>query len=414
LGPRQVGAGTFSTWTIAAERIYFAEGTGMWYWEGFIAGPTSSNKQIITSCTAGIENLVGDHVCWPPGGNPILVCGDRPFWPVPVQPIGTTGLPGYGPNYASALREGSALDWASGDPSFIVGSCNISYSPSNGPWNGSNSNGGAVGSWTPFATSLPFSGGAFVAAASSTNFIIGDISAGVDYTTDGGNTWDPCTGIPSGVWQTSNSQYNRAVQGCADRVNIGTFYLHRFGTVYKSTNQGAAFSQVYSGLGTNSEGYYNSQIEAVPGNAGHLFFTQGLEGSTTTSIASVVSSHPTSARFFFSANGASAWSALPNVREVLFFGIGAAMPGGNGYPSIFICGWVNQGSSYQYGFWRGDNFNPSTLAITWNFLGAYPRGWIDNPTALAGDPNQWGRCIAMFQGSSAAIYQVGGQPNNWP
>ena len=64
----------------------------------------------------------------------------------------------------------------------------------------------------------------------------------------------------------------------ADRVQPNTFYIYYVGDstsgVYKSTNGGTTWTKVYNGE-ISPFSSYNSKIEAVPGQAGDLFFTGG-------------------------------------------------------------------------------------------------------------------------------------------
>src|SRR6185312_13824609 len=74
----------------------------------------------------------------------------------------------------------------------------------------------------------------------------------------------------------------------ADRVLSNTFYLYDPGHgMYESTNGGASWNLVFSGnngFGSQFNGYitpfstYNNELMSVPGEAGNLFFTGGLQG----------------------------------------------------------------------------------------------------------------------------------------
>jgi photosystem II stability/assembly factor-like uncharacterized protein len=99
--------------------------------------------------------------------------------------------------------------------------------------------------------------------------------------------------------------------------------------VFKSTDGGATWTKVFNGE-ISPWSLVNSRIEAVPGQAGNLFFTGGPQGGTG-------AIHPAGEGFFQSTDGGATWTAVPNVLEVTTFGFGAsATPGG--YPSIYILG----------------------------------------------------------------------------
>jgi photosystem II stability/assembly factor-like uncharacterized protein len=107
-----------------------------------------------------------------------------------------------------------------------------------------------------------------------------------------------------------------------------TFYMYYSG-VFKSTDGGATWTKVFNGE-ISPWSLVNSRIEAVPGQAGNLFFTGGPQGGTG-------AIHPAGEGFFQSTDGGATWTAVPNVLEVTTFGFGAsATPGG--YPSIYILG----------------------------------------------------------------------------
>ena len=67
----------------------------------------------------------------------------------------------------------------------------------------------------------------------------------------------------------------------ADRVLSNTFYLYYNGTggpdgVYETTNGGATWTQKSNGL-ISSGSTFNVELASVPGEAGNLFFTGGLQ-----------------------------------------------------------------------------------------------------------------------------------------
>jgi hypothetical protein len=214
------------------------------------------------------------------------------------------------------------------------------------------------------------------------------------YTLNQGATWTAIT-LP-GVSSWAGFDYvfylvQRPVT--ADRVNANTFYLYFGGHgVFKTTNGGATWTNVYSGNGgyiESSAAYagFNSTLSSVPGNAGHLFYTSGpMTGSTATS--------PVNNPLYRSTNGGATWTAVSNVVAVSCFGFGAAAPG-QSYPAIYIVGYVNN----VYGIWQSaDN------ATTWSNIGTYPLGELDPISTISGDPNNYGVVYVGFSGGGGYAY----------
>ena len=102
----------------------------------------------------------------------------------------------------------------------------------------------------------------------------------------------------------------------------------------------------------------NALLKAVPGKAGHLFFTAGaVTGGNGPGV------NPDDTSFMRSTDGGVTWTAVTGVKEVTAFGFG-----GGDYPAIVLAGWVNG----DYGIWRStDN------AKIWVQVGDYPLGSLD-------------------------------------
>jgi len=334
----------------------------------------------------GIENLCASAIIAPPGGSPILASEDRPFIEITdLNSFPTT----YGPVASNQIVAGWSVDYASSTPSFVVGIADY--------WgveeSGYSTNGGAT--WTKFATELPGAGSSYIggtiAASTTQNFIWAPADGNQPYyTLNGGQTWNPITlpGISS--WSGFDwAYYLRARTVTADRVLANTFYLYYAGTgVFESTNGGQTWTEVHAG-GLAPYDSLNAEIMAVPGQAGNLFWTGGIQGNGAT---------PQSwAGFYFSSDQGKTWTAVPNVCEVFCFGFGAAAPGQT-YPSIYIVGYVNS----VFGIWQSTNKGQS-----WTQIGTQPAGELDQIVAISGDPNVFGRVYVGFSGGGYA-YLSGG------
>jgi hypothetical protein len=88
-----------------------------------------------------------------------------------------------------------------------------------------------------------------------------------------------------------------------------------------------------------------------------------------------------------------------NVESALDVGFGVPKSA-NTYPSVYIAGWVNQGSGYIYGIWRSDN-----QCSTWTNIDTWPNNSIDLITTITGDPNSWNKVYYGFSGSGYVVKQ---------
>lgn len=349
-------------------RLYIAEGIGVW-WADW---PKTYSPFVYHSQSLGIEELVANDILAPPGGRPITASWDRPFF----YSDNPDKFPSkYGP-IDGAFAGGWGLDYASSDPSFIVGVANWGATDISGY----STDGGQT--WTQFAAKPPWRLGGCIAAATPLNFVWVSGNNGLPYyTKDGGKTWKLAEGLPTDGWIFSAYLKRRIV--VADRVQIGTFYIYNFGHgLYKSTDGGAHWSLVYWGEISPSSAY-NARLRATPGRVGHLWFTAG--GQTT--------KHPFSRGYFKrSTDGGETWWEVPHVREVLDFGFGKPTTL-DGYPVIYIAGWVDG----VYGIWRSED-----AAGSWTKIGQYPNDNIDTITAVNGDMNRYGTAYVGFNGSGFA------------
>ena len=373
-----------------SSRLYFSEGIGVYY----TASPGSPSAWI--SQTAGIENMVGVKLVSSPGGSLNTVEYDRPTFHItdPTVYPSTQG-PNNNSTGSSAVLAGWDEDYATTNTSYLALYAN---------WQGNDvsaysNNGGST--WTLFPSHPNLTGTSTgegsIAVSTPTNSVIaqgfgtagGGTAGTIYYTTNNGTSWNIATvaGGNGGWGGAGNILLNRHVV-CADRVTSGTFYAYGGTTkgVYKSTDGGINWSRVHTGALNIFDGF-NTIMRCVPGNAGHLFWTGGNVGGST------------SGSFYRSTDGGATWTALPNVLEVYAFGFGApSTPGA--YPAVYIFGWV----SGTPGIYRSDNADQATP--TWTQLGsdAFPLGSNDLITWVEGDANTFNRAYVSFRGSSFAYW----------
>jgi photosystem II stability/assembly factor-like uncharacterized protein len=369
-----------------SNKLYFAEGIGVWYTNP----PTRYTPITWTSESAAIEQLVTNWVVSPPGGAPVFSFWDRPvFYGGNSNEYPST----HGVNNAHALIMGWSVDWASSDPSTIVCLCNFEKNDTSGY----SRDGGRT--WSTFAQVPPSSSGAIyggcIAASTPTNFLWVQSNHGNPYfTTDRGNTWNQISipGIPTKGSTGWGFAYYLDRQNCAaDRVKANTFYMYNDGSgsavtegIYTSTDGGATW------IHTSSPRFgaaFNVQMRSVPGQAGHLFFTAGVQSPP----------HPASQRFYRSMDGGTTWSAVADVKEVFAFGFGKAALTGS-YPAIFIFGWVKN----IMGIWRSDD-----NALTWTQVSdGFPLGNFNQIKTIEGDSNRYGTVYVGFGGSGFVYGQL--------
>lgn len=369
------------------DQLWFAEGIGVW--------ETSANAEfdddpslVYASRTAGIEELVANHIVAPPGGKPLVASWDRPVFRIDDPDRYPSR---HGPDNAHAIVMGWALDYAPGEPGYVAGLFNW--------WgvevSGFSRDGGR--SWTPFASYPPLTsagkiGGSLAVSAPSNLVWVPSNNGQPYYTRDGGATWLPAEvpGAPTSGetgWGFAFFLYRHIV--AADRVTPGTFYLYNTPRgLYRSSDGGVSWTLVHAGeIAPWSGG--NATLLAMPGRAGRLFFTSGPQGSPT---------HPTDNPLMRSVDGGETWTPVPGVLEAQVIGFGK---GTGANPALLVVGWVKG----QYGVWRSDDD-----AATWTRLGDFPLGILAPISAIAGDGDDPGKVYVGFHGAGYAVFGRDGAP----
>lgn len=375
------------------DRIWFAEGIGVWYTD-LPNTKTPSREIVFHSQSAGIEQLVANQVLAPPGGKPILASWDRPIFSIDNPDVFPSR---HGPDNQNGIVMGWALDYATSNPSFVVGLVNWG----NIEKSGYSADGGRT--WSPFLAHPPAVAkgklGGSVAASTPANIIWAPSNNSTPYyTKDGGRTWSSVSidGVPSiGETGWGWAHYLKRRIAAADRSKEGTFYLYNYlKGLYLSTDGGSQWTRVYGKEIAPFSGF-NASLESVPGQAGHLFFTSGSQGGPN-------DPHPAPSPFMRSINGGAVWTAVPNVLEVRAFGFGKAS---GSYPAIFIVGWVKR----EYGLWRSDDD-----ARSWTKIGDFPLGSLDQVVTLDGDKDVYGRVYVGFNGSGYAYGSLSSAQTSQP
>ena len=366
---------------LVSNKLWQSAGVGVWYTDVPASGLTWRTPVVWNDQSVGIEQLVTNQVLAPPEGHPILASWDRPFFYI-ADPDAYPST--YGPVNGS-FAAGWSVDYASSDPSFIVGIADW--------WgveeSGYSTTGGKT--WTPFktypATLANGKIGGSIAASTPANIVWAPSNNAIPaFTIDGGVTWRPVSivNVPTtGDTGWGSAYYLRRRIVTADRVTPRTFYMYNYlRGLYRSSDGGVTWFLVHAHE-IAPWSTFNAKLESVPGHAGELFFTSGPQGGPK-------DRHPAESPLMRSINGGVLWSAVPGVLEVSAFGFGKAL---TIYPAIYIVGWVHG----TYGLWRSDD-----NAQSWVQISDFPLGSLDSVTTIEGDKNVYGRVYLGFGGSGSA------------
>lgn len=351
----------------------------------------------------GIEMLCCHCAIKPPGGNLIVGVHDQGIFTVKSltrfvnkqgAPASPTDTIGNGGKHPTLIQPCTQLDYAADDPNWIAALHHGGFwsGTITNPHNGYSTDGGDTWNlWPTAPPNKPYAagGGSMTVGKKNNVILLWNANAFPVYTKDGGTTWAnlPLPGLPAGgtengfEWQGNGYFLNKHLIDY-DAV-LDAFFLFNYGPptapslkgIWKSTDKGDTWTQVYSG--SPSPNYvYNVHLRCVPGQGGHLFFTAGL-GFTET--------------LYRSTDGGVSWSACTGIAAVSDLAFGKAPPGLS-YPTIFFWGTVGG----VYGLYRSDD-NLATTVL----LGSHPGNWLDYPAFVQGDPDVYGRCFIGFSGSGA-------------
>ena len=372
-------------WTAAGMGVFRADATGgaaVLAWE---------------SQSRGIEELVANDVIQVPGHAPLFGGWD---FGVHVKNDLNAWSTTFGPN-ERFLMSVQQMDWSPADRDFVVtnasdqrtGCCS---EDGNAVMAGTSHDDGQT--WRKFV-SLPtppgtqdsdpwrMSFGTIAVAADDPKNIVWAPAYNRQpfVTADEGASWQPVV-LPGAMNDTPGSfehpWYQRKTLA-ADKVAPHTFYLFNSGAppnvalggLWRSSDGGKGWASVYPGAiapGADAA----AKLRAVPGHAGHLFFTADNPESTDTGLRR-------------SRDGGESWTVVPAVTRVDDVAFGKAAKGA-GYPAIYISGRVNG----VYGIWRSVDD-----AATWQQLTDFPVATLDQVTALGADPDVFGRVYIGYKGS---------------
>ncbi len=376
---------------VRPDRVWVGHGVGVFHAD--ISG--GDTHLAWTSQARGIEELVANDVVQTPGQAPLFAAWD---FGIHVKHDLNAYSTRFGPDrYFIAAQQ---IDWTPADPKFLVTNASDTRTTccsedGNAVMAGYSTDGG--NSWTKFA-SLPTPPGTRSDDPWRMSFGTIAVSSGDPdnivwapaynrapfFTKDRGKTWEQVN-LPGAVGDTYGSFQQPWFQRktlAADKAEPGVFYLVHSGEapnealagLWRSGDGGAGWEHVFAGeIAPMSN--MAAKLRAVPGKAGHLFFTSAVAGGETALRRSQ--------------DGGRTWSLVPYVRRVDDIGFGKAAAGSS-YPTIFISGQV----AGTYGVWRSVDGGAN-----WHKLVDFPVGTLDQVTAVAGDPNVFGRVYLGYKGS---------------
>ena len=172
------------------------------------------------------------------------------------------------------------------------------------------------------------------------------------YTTDNGNSWNKCNGLPSGANVIS------------DRVNENKFYGLVNGDFYVSTDGAETFTKTASSLPESAK------LKAVPDKEGNIWIAGGNDG------------------VFFSNDSGKTFTKLDNIESAETIGYGKAKAGSD-YPAIYTNARVNG----IKGFFRSDD-----CGKTWTRINDDKNQFGAANADISGDPNIYGRVYIATNG----------------
>lgn len=350
------------------------------------------------SQTRGIEELVSNEMIAPTGGAPVFAVWDFGIHTKPdLDAFSTT----WGPE-PRALISTQQVDWSVTNPRFIVTNASdtrVGCCAEDGKsvLAGYSEDGGVT--WTRFPT-LPvppgtkpgdpwaMAFGTIAVSSSDPDNIVWEPSFNRSpfYTLDRGKTWNrvvlagehlPFTGSHSAPHLARRTLV-------ADRAVGGRFYLLHSGEwgnkalqgVWRTDDDGRSWRKVFTGEVAPMSGFA-AKLRAVPGKAGHLFFSSSLLGTGGDT------------RLRRSVDGGATWTTLDRITEVDDIAFGKAAPGA-AYPAIYVSGQIDG----QYGLWRSLDD-----AAHWQRISVYPMGRVDQVSVLGADLDRFGRVYVGFVGS---------------
>lgn len=378
---------------VHSDKLWVAAGTGVFH----AALPATPLPLTWESQSRGIEELVANDIIQPDGYAPMFASWD---FGIHVKSNLDSFSTTFGPKERVVIAA-QQIAWSRSQPSFIVTNAsdtrmNCCTEDGDTILAGYSRDAGAT--WAKFQT-LPTPpgtsandpwrmsfGSIAVAAGDPANIIwMPSFNRTPFYTMDAGQTWIRVI-LPGerGPNTGSHAKYNYSRKVLvADTVEPKTFYLVHSGNdanaaiqgLWVTKDGGRNWTRSFVGEIAPSSGHA-AKLRAVPGHAGHLFFTSAVAGGPDT-------------RLRHSTDGGRSWKTLATIDRVDDLAFGKAAQG-SAYPSIYLAGRIKA----KFGLWRSVD-----AGQTWSRLVDFPMGRLDQVTVVGADPNYFGRVYIGYMGS---------------
>jgi fibronectin type 3 domain-containing protein len=390
---------------------------------------SASNPPVWSSVSQGIEEMVGQSVTIPPGGNPVFMVEDESLFTI-FNPDAFTAqhhtLDLWTNN--TGLSLGQDVAYCPNQPHFVVETSDNGFVPreplANQLYSGYSSDGGQT--WSKFTSIVngthpcplycgliavsPRQPGHQNDAPGNDNIVWAPANTSSQnapapfYSTNGGATWQQsqsfnstagesqgwrCTqywtylGNQCGTW--SNLIHQHALE--SDWLTPGTFYFMCTNLgFWKTTDGGVTWvQQTGTGLPTSM---HHVQLRANPNVSGDLWLVDGYEGS--------VGGHG----LYHTTNSGASWTRSSAFDFAWELALGKA----NGsYPAIYVYGKMT--GDANWGVFRSvDGGN------TWDRISYLPTGLTDAPASMAASWDVFGQVYISFQGDSLGYGTPTGAP----
>jgi hypothetical protein len=264
--PGSVSTGNWATGLaidpFSADRAMYTFGGGVWITSDLTKADPSANSKGVVDWTLddlGIEETAVQGLWAPPSGKTILLSAIGDVYGFAHQDLTVSPVQG---NFSNPAATPTSIDFEQNTPTTVVRVVDGTWGAK--PLGVVSTDAGLT--WTAFGSnpSGTAKGAGTIALAadgSSMVWATGDTST-VWYSKDGGNTWKASTGIPP------------QAQVMSDRVKPSVFYGFSGGTLTISTDGGATFRVVQSGLPSSGV------LTVLPDSQGDLWLTGGWNGSS--------------------------------------------------------------------------------------------------------------------------------------
>lgn len=293
-------------------RVWLTDWLGIWRTENINADLT-----IWRNYQQGHEQTVPFTLVAPPRGA-LLMSGIAD-----VDGFYHQSLDHYPQQRLSDFQDTYSIAYCAGQPNFLVRVGGRSW---NDTYTGATSTDGGL-TWQPFAHfpdhTIPLR--VALSATNPDNFVIIVNRGQALQSSDGGNSWQLVSGLPSNF----DNIWNWSQPLSADGVKGERFYYYAGGTIYRSDDGGLSFQAINRGL-PKQDKYL---LQTIPGFEGQVWLSLGAQG------------------LYHSHDAGETFTKVTGVHNALLFSFGKPPPGSN-IPTLYLYGQVNDQA--QDIFWSLD------------------------------------------------------------